>query len=50
MTPRQIMAWLMLVDRRENVERAFDLAHSTMAARGDAKKVGEELRKLTDED
>jgi hypothetical protein len=50
MTPRQIMAWLTLADRRERRERAYSLAHSAMAARGEPKKLGEELRKLTEED
>ncbi len=41
MTPRQIMAYLILAERRLRIEKAHDLNLNAIASRGDQKTITE---------
>ncbi len=46
MTPRQIMAYLILVDRRMRIEKASDLNLNAIASRSDQRTIGEITKSL----
>lgn len=46
-TPKQIAAWLHFASKRKRAEAAHSLAIAAMGARGDPKKVQQQIKELS---